>query len=300
MEQLCGVFGMSRQAWYAATRRAEKQGFQTAILLAEVKRLRKQVSGLGTTKLYELMQEFLTSHQIKLGRDKLHNLLKINGLLLIKKRSRIKTTDSDHDLKKYPNQVKDLKPNRSNQLWVSDLSYLRVGIGFAYLSVILDAYSRKIIGWSFHKTLEAKGPVAALEMALRTRGQTTQPLIHHSDRGVQYCSGAYVNRLRKAKVTISMTESGDPNENALAKRVFRTLKEEFRLHGFATFMAAEAAVSQAIQAYNSLRPHASLGYQVPDQAHRQSGHRRLKWYPYKKVRYGNVQYQADNQFCSPL
>ena len=300
MEQLCGVFGLTRQAWYAATRRQEKLGFQASIVLAEVRRLRKQVAGLGTTKLYELMQDFLTSHQIKLGRDRLHNLLKVNGLLLTKKRSRIKTTDSDHDLEKYPNQVKELKPNRVSQLWVSDLSYIRVGIGFAYLSVIMDAYSRKIVGWSFHKTLEAKGPVAALEMALKTRSQTDQPLIHHSDRGVQYCSGAYVDRLRQATITISMTESGDPNENALAERVFRTLKEDFNLWGFPTFGMAETAVAQAILAYNSVRPHASLGYKTPDQAHQGTGYQPLKWYPYKKIRYGNVQYQADNQFCSPL
>lgn len=184
MEQLCGLFGLTRQAWYAATRRQEKQGFQAAIILAEVRRLRGQVAGLGTTKLHELMQGFLTSHQIKLGRDRLHNLLKVNGLSLTKKRSRVKTTDSNHDLEKYPNQVKELKPNRIGQLWVSDLSYIRVGNGFAYLSVIMDAYSRKIVGWSFHKTLGAKGPVAALEMALQTRRQPDQPLIHHSDRGV--------------------------------------------------------------------------------------------------------------------
>jgi transposase InsO family protein len=300
MEQLCGLFGLTRQAWYAATRRQEKLGFQAAIVLAEVRRLRRQVAGLGTTKLYELMQDFLASHQIKLGRDKLHNLLKINGLLLTKKRSRIKTTDSDHDLEKYPNQVKELKPNRVGQLWVSDLSYIRVGIGFAYLSVIMDAYSRKIVGWSFHKTLEAKGPVAALEMALKTRGQLDQSLIHHSDRGVQYCSGAYVDQLRQATITISMTESGDPNENALAERVFRTLKEDFHLWGFPTFSMAETAIEQAIGAYNSVRPHASLGYKTPDQAHQAQGHQSLKWYPYKKVRFGNVQYQADNQFCSPL
>ncbi len=146
MEQLCGLFGLTRQAWYATTRRQEKSGFQATIVLAEVRRLRKQVPGLGTTKLYELMQGFLLSHQIKLGRDRLHKLLKDNSLLLIKKRSRIRTTDSEHDLEKYPNQVKDLKPERPNQLWVSDLSYIRAGIGFAYLSVIMDAYSRKIVG----------------------------------------------------------------------------------------------------------------------------------------------------------
>lgn len=117
MEQLCGLFGLTRQAWYAATRRQEKLGFQAAIVLAEVRRLRRQVAGLGKTEWYELMQDFLTSHQIKIGRDNLHNLLKVNGLLLTKKRSRVKTTDSDHDLEKYLNQVKKLRPNGIGQLW---------------------------------------------------------------------------------------------------------------------------------------------------------------------------------------
>jgi transposase InsO family protein len=137
-------------------------------------------------------------------------------------------------------------------------------------------------------------------MALASRGESNKSLIHHSDRGVQYCSGAYIDKLRKANVTISMTESGDPNENALAERIFRMLKEEFKLRGFPTFALAEATITQAIAAYNSVRPHASLSHKTPDQAHRQHGHHRLKWYPYKKVLYGNVQYQTDSQFYSPL
>lgn len=300
MEQLCGLFGLTRHAWYAATRRQQKAGFQASLVLAEVMRLRRQVPGLGTTKLHEMMQSFLAFHQIKLGRDKLHNLLKVNGLLLVKKRAYVRTTNSGHGLKTYPNRVKELKPTAANQLWVSDLSYVRAGTSFAYVSVILDAYSRKIVGWSVHKTSEAKGPLAALEMALTERGNSDKPLIHHSDRGVQYCSGAYIARLRKAAITISMTESGDPNENALAERVFRTLKYDFRLHGFVNFNLAETAVGQAIRTYNSVRPHASLNYQTPNQAHRQVGHQRLKWYPYKRVRFGNVLLQTDKPFCSPL
>lgn len=151
------------------------------------------------------------------------------------------------------------------------------------------------MGWSFYKTLEAKGPVAALEMALKTRTQTDQPLIHHSDRAGRPvpCSvlfgslGVYMDRLRQVKITISMTESGDPNENALTERVFRTLKEEFHLWGFPTFGMAETAVELAIGAYNSVRPHASLDYKTaprpePNQAHQGQGYQPLKWYPYKK------------------
>ena len=199
MEQLCGVFGLTRQAWYAATRREEKKGFQADIVVQEVKRLRKVIPGLGTTKLYVMMEDFLARHAIKMGRDKLHNLLKESGLLVHRKRSRVKTTDSNHGFYKYPNQVKELKPNRPNQLWVSDLTYLLVGHGFAYLSVIMDGYSRKIVGWSLHKTLEAKGPLAALEMALNERGASEQALVHHSDRGVQYCSGAYVDSAKEGQ-----------------------------------------------------------------------------------------------------
>jgi len=300
MEQLCGLFGLTRQAWYAATRRQEKKGFQTDLVLQEVKRLRKLIPGLGTTKLYVLMDDFLTCHAIKLGRDKLHNLLKENDLLVHRKRSRVKTTDSNHGFYKYPNKVKDLKPDRPSRLWVSDLTYLLVGHNFAYLSVIMDGYSRKIVGWSLHKTLEAKGPLAALEMALTELGVSEQKLVHHSDRGVQYCSGAYVDRLKKASIAISMTESGDPNENALAERVFRCLKDDFQLRGFPSFAAAQTAVEQAINTYNSLRPHGSLNNLSPNRAHQKTGYHALKWYPYKKVRYGNVQYVVDTAFSSLL
>lgn len=300
MEQLCGVFGMTRQAWYAATRRAERKSFQADVVVQEVKRLRKVIPGLGTTKLYVMMEDFLACHSIKMGRDKLHNLLKERALLIQRKRCRAKTTDSDHGFYKYPNQVKDLKPERPNHLWVSDLTYLYVGRGFAYLSVIMDGYSRKIVGWSLHKTLEAKGPLTALEMALAERGTSDQELVHHSDRGVQYCSSAYVARLKESSITISMTESGDPNENALAERVFRCLKHDFRLRGFVNFGVAQAAVERSIRAYNSVRPHCSLNNLTPNRAHQKTGHHALKWYPYKKVRYGNVQYQVDEAFSSPL
>lgn len=137
-------------------------------------------------------------------------------------------------------------------------------------------------------------------MALGERGASDQPLVHHSDRGVQYCSGAYVARLKKARIAISMTESGDPNENALAERVFRSLKDDFKLRGFVNFGVAQAAVERAIRAYNGLRPHGSINNLTPNRAHQKSGYHALKWYPYKKVRYGNVQYPVDKAFSSPL
>jgi len=157
----------------------------------------------------------------------------------------------------------------------------------------MDAYSRKIVGWHLHKTMEAKGSVQALDMALLARGKSDKPLIHHSDRGVQYCSWKYVDRLRNNGVTISMTQSGDPNENAMAERVFRTLKEDLGVRGFVSFSAAQSAIEKAINTYNTMRPHASLGYLTPQQAHYKNGPLPLKWYPYKKIRFGNVQSPAD-------
>lgn len=166
------------------------------------------------------MQGFLKGHHIKLSRDKLHNLLKDNGLLVKRKGTRIRTTDSDHCYRKYPNRVKNLIPQRPNEMWtvrrtVSDLTYSPLGSHFFYLTVVMDVYSRKIVagppgGWSLQKTLEAKGSLQALDMALVQRGKSEKSLVHHSDRGVQYCSWMYVNRLRDTEIGISMTDSGDP------------------------------------------------------------------------------------------
>ena len=290
MELLTRLFGFTRQAWYAAARRQEKRSFQIDLILEEVRRLRRKIPGIGTAKLQELMRDFIRQHQLKLGRDKLHKLLKDNNMLSHKKRKRIQTTDSNHCFYKYPNRAKNLVPKRANMLWVADMTYIQLGSVFIYLSVIMDAYSRKIVGWHLDKTMQAQGSVHALEMALHARGKAGGALVHHSDRGVQYCSWKYVDLLRNNGITISTTQSGDPNENAMVERLFRTLKEDFGIRGFFSFSAAQAAVEKAINTYNSIRPHASLGYLTPNQAHLRSGPLPLKWYPYKKIRFCNVHY----------
>jgi len=161
------------------------------------------------------------------------------------------------------------------------MTYIPLGSNFIYLSLIMDAYSRKIVGWHLDKTMEAQGSVRALDMALLARGKSDKPLIHHSDRGVQYCSWKYVDRLRDDGVTNSMTQSGNPNENAMAERVFQTLKGDFGIRGFLSFSSAYDAIEIAINTYNAMRPHASLVYLTPHQAHHRSGPLPLKWYPYK-------------------
>lgn len=287
MSLLCSLFGFSRQAWYAAIKQKEKVSFEFDAVLAEILAIRKRIPGIGTAKLYELLKPFLSSHFIKMGRDKIHHLLKKEGLLVKKKGRRVVTTNSDHCLKKYPNLVKDIVPTETETLWVSDMTYLSCGRGFAYLSLIMDAFSRKIVGWSLQKKLDAKGPVLALKMALESRTKATQ-LIHHSDRGVQYCSWAYVDLLRDANVKISMCSSAEPNENSMAERLNRTLKEDFNVKGFISFCEASEVIERVIKTYNDYRPHASLDYRTPKQAHQSIGSQRLRWYPYKKIRFSNV------------
>lgn len=205
------------------------------------------------------MKDFVCGHQIKLGRDKFHKLLKDNNLLSNRKGKRVRTTNSEHCNYKYPNRAKSLISKRANALWVADMTNIPLGSNFAYLSVILDAYSRKIVGWHLDKTMLAQGLVQALDMALLFRPNPSQPLIHHSDRCVQYCSWKYVNRLRNENVSISIAES-----------VFRTLKEDFRLRAFLSFSAASISIERAIHAYNNLGPHVSIGYLTPNQVHRRS------------------------------
>lgn len=278
MQTLCGLFGKSRQAWYDAQKRHTNEDMQGAILVAEVKRLRIDLPSIGVDVLHFQLTEFREQHEIKIGRDKLANLLRDNGLLIIRSSRRVKTTWSHHRYFKYPNLTPGKTFLAPNMLWVSDITYILIGRGFGYLSLITDAYSRKIVGWALDETLQATGPIAALKMAFKAnKGRLNNSLIHHSDRGVQYCCRNYISLLEQNKVAISMTQSGDPYENrtggpALAERVNRTIKEDMlRNRGFVTFEVAEEAISRAIANYNTLRPHGSCNYHTPAQAHQMEG-----------------------------
>ena len=235
---------------------------------------------IGTRKLYHMLTDTLSEHKIKIGRDKLFDLLEEHAML-VRRRKRIKvsTTDSNHPFRKYPNLVKELQAIRPNQLWVSDITYIRIANSFGYLSLITDAYSRKIVGYCLYPTLQKEGPVAALKMALSTLPVAASgSLIHHSDRGMQYCCEAYINALTQRKVVISMTEKGDPYENALAERMNKTMKEEFLIgDGFSCFEQAVIAVSKAVNTYNTLRPHDSCNHLTPDAAHQLQGPIQMKW-----------------------
>jgi transposase InsO family protein len=228
MQSLCGMFGKTRQAYYQATWREDKVVNEQELIIREVKRIRKDLPRVGTDKLYFLLNNFFTAHKIQMGRDKLYALLRAHNLLIKRNKRRAITTNSNHPFYKYPNLVKDFIPARSNELWVSDITYVLLPGKFAYLSLITDAYSKKIIGWSLQENLQLKGPLEALRMALEHSRRNLDHLIHHSDRGTQYCSHEYIKLLKKHEIGISMTLDGDPGENAIAERVNGTIKNEFR------------------------------------------------------------------------
>jgi transposase InsO family protein len=291
IQTLCGLFGKSRQAWYEAQKRDEKEDFQALTLLSEVRRLRIDLPSVGVDVLHYQLTEFRQQHGIKVGRDKLANLLRDSHLLIKRKKRRVSTTWSHHRFFKYPNLTVGQRVSVPNRLWVSDITYLLIARGFVYLSLITDAYSRKIVGWAVEESLGACGPLNALRMALKgNKGRLSSELIHHSDRGVQYCCNEYIALLKGHKIAVSMTEQGDPYENALAERMNRTIKEEMLLNrGFADYTSAKAAVERAIGNYNTLRPHGSCNYYTPEQAHQMEGELGRKWRKAPGGKAGRVQ-----------
>lgn len=237
-----------------------------ALVLAE----RKLLPRLGGRKTHFLITPHLQKQHIKFGRDKLFRLLKDNDLLIKPRRRYIQTTNSKHWLRKYPNKAKDLKVTAPEQLWVSDITYLKTAEGNCYLAMITDAYSRKIMGYSIADNMEACTVAAALKMGIKNRCYNTA-LLHHSDRGLQYCSKEYVQLAQSVNIQMSMTEQSDPYENALAERMNRTIKEEFCLdHMLPNKQQVYLAVEQAIQLYNNYRPHQSLSLKTPSQQHQKT------------------------------
>lgn len=248
-----------------------------AIVLRFVLEIRKDLPRIGVHKLHFMLQDIFREHSIKMGRDALYELLGEHGYLLRYRKRKPYTTNSNHPYKKYPNLIRDVKYlTHPGQLWVSDITYIRLKDKFCYLSIVTDAYSHKIIGFGLHPTLHSIGPVNALLMAVKSKRQAT--LIHHSDRGSQYCCADYVKILEQYSVKISMTEKGDPYENAIAERINGILKGEFLLDKtFSSFTEAEQCVKNAIEKYNHIRPHASCDNLTPVQAHDHNGILRKRW-----------------------
>ena len=268
LSRFCRLLGITRQAYYKHFWYQDSQNVEHELVLQQVRLIRQYHRRMGTRKLYELLDGFMLEHQIKMGRDALFDLLASHNLLVRRKRKNVYTTNSFHWLRKYPNLIKDWKPTESNQLWVSDITYLKITSGFVYISFITDAYSHKIVGYHVAPNLEAVETLQALKMALTQLTYTPEHLIHHSDRGVQYCSADYVNLLVTNQIKISMTENGDPLENSIAERVNGILKGEYlEQYSIRNLEEARIYLNQAVNLYNTERPHFSIGLLPPDTVH---------------------------------
>lgn len=251
--------------------------------LVYVKAIRTEQPRIGTRKLHSMLQQVFESNGIKIGRDKLFMVLRRNSLLVRRRRRRVKTTESNHVFGKYPNLIKDFIPTGPEQIWVSDITYLCTRNGFVYLSLVTDHYSKQIMGYHVSATLEVLGPLKALRMALRNRRYPGSRLIHHSDRGIQYCCHEYIELLESNGIVISMSAKGSPHENAVAERINGVLKSEFYLDRvFDDYTQARRVVRETIDIYNSQRPHASCNYLTPRKAHTRNGLLRKRWTDYKR------------------
>lgn len=275
------MLGYTRQAFYGYQKHLQHEVFQSELVVQEVLRHRQLQPRTGTRKLLIMLQGFVKLHQINIGRDGLFSLLREHDLLIRKRKRKAVTTFSKHWLKKYPNLIKGFVPLAPNLLLVSDITYIVVAEGFAYLSLVTDAYSHKIGGFYLSRTLEAKGSVIALKMSIKHCPDTSK-WIHHSDRGVQYCCADYVNVLEKKAIKISMTENGDPLENAIAERVNGILKEELLQVKYDSFEDAQKSVARSIAIYNSVRLHSSCNMLTPAEAHKKEGELKKHWKNYYK------------------
>lgn len=278
LSRVCRLLGVTRQAYYQHFWRVESDQVEHELILQQVRRIRTDHRSMGGRKLYELLYSFMLEHGIKMGRDALFDLLAANKLLVRKKRRVVYTTHSFHWLKKYRNLIVDYTPISPNKLWVSDITYLKIASGFVYISFITDAYSHKIVGYHIAPTLATVETIQALKMALAGLNGPVDNLIHHSDRGIQYCSAEYVNLLQDNHIQISMTENGDPRENAVAERINGIMKYEYLHHQqFNTIEQARAYLKTAVDLYNTQRPHLSLDLLVPERVHSSTLSPKKRW-----------------------
>ena len=268
LSRLCRLLGITRQAYYQHFWDVSDITIEHQLILDRVIEIRQIHPAIGGRKLLYLLQSFLLDHQVKMGRDALFDLLAANKLLVRKRKRRINTTQSHHWLKKYPSLIKDWHPSKPNELWVSDITYIPIMNGFLYLSLVTDAYSHKIMGYAVADNLEAINTTKALHMAIGSLTGIPDCLIHHSDRGIQYCSFDYVNTLTQNNIKISMTENGDPLENAVAERINGILKEEYlQYYPLTNLNQVIELVADIIDRYNRLRPHQSINMITPEVVH---------------------------------
>ena len=262
--------GYSRQYVYKQPKDAAKQTLKREAVKQLVDRERKLLPRVGTRKIHYLIQTSLRKQELKCGRDKLFTLMRYYGLQIKPRRRYTQTTMSKHWLRKWPNIVKHLTVRHPDEVWVSDITYIKTVQGNCYLNMITDAFSRKIMGYAVDDNMETESMIRALKMATQQRKYHQVLTIHHSDRGLQYCSKEYRSLTRKNNIRLSMTENGDPYENALAERMNRTIKEEFGMDRVLKCKEqVKLLVEQSIFLYNNKRPHLALEMKTPAQVYQQ-------------------------------
>ena len=271
LKTLTGLFGKTRQAYYQKTNHEIETFTQETIVLEMVKKVRKKVktNRWGGRKLYSMIKKEMERQSIKMGRDKFFDLLRSEGMLVKPRKRHFFTTQSHHWLHKYDYLINGMELTAPNQIWVSDITYVESQDEVLYLYIITDAFSKKIIGWHISTDLKALSAVKALKMAIKNNPNITEGLIHHSDRGVQYCSSEYVNILKKYSIKISMTHGGSPHQNSIAERVNGIIKDEWLYDlELKNRKQAEKKIKEIINVYNIIRPHQTLNFNTPDEVHR--------------------------------
>lgn len=301
VNRLCALAGVTRQAFYkrdedALLARLAIEQFVVQYVLE----VRDKDAKIGMDKLWR-MYSAKFPEEYRVGRDVFRSILHERGLNLRRRQRAVRTTDSRHNLPTYPNLVKSVIPLRPNHIWVSDITYIAIedpgapsGYRFVFLTIVMDAYSKRILGWCVAPTLEAAYSVKALEMAVKTLPEGfADTLIHHSDRGSQYASAAYIKVLNANRIVPSMTEDGNPKDNAMAERINNTVKNEL-LHGktFTSLRQVADAVRKAVEFYNEDRPHRSIDMLTPNQAHQMEGELKKHWHSYRDDAIKNTQKMA--------
>lgn len=271
--------GYTPQAYHKQTKTALAKTVNTSLIIEQVRTIRQEQPMCGTRKLLVMLQPFLQQQHIKIGRDVFFDILAKNKLLIRCSKRSTRTTNSNHHFHRFPNLAKDFEPLKPHELWVSDITYVPLKTRFAYLYLITDAYSRKIVGFHVSDDMKASSAVVALKKALAQKPIETI-VIHHSDRGIQYCSTEYVSLLQKHHAEISMTQSGDPLENAMAERVNGILKTELISSSYNDIEIAAASIAKAITIYNYKRRHSSINFQLPHEVHQQQGPQIKRWKNY--------------------
>jgi transposase InsO family protein len=269
-EALYAIAGMTRQGYTQRRLAEQRRASEAAMVLEQVHAIRRILPRTGGRKLWKALGSWCRAQGVRIGRNRLFSILREAGELIRMKRRYARTTDSAHGFAVAPNRLVGLRVDRPTQVWVSDITYIRTREGFVYVSLITDAYSRKIIGSDVSNSLSIEGSLRSLKRAMGQQ-RDLSGVIHHSDRGVQYCSGAYRERLASRGMIASMASTGNPYENAIAERVNGILKQEFGLDAtFATLVAVRRALAEAITLYNTRRLHQSLGYRIPADVHAKS------------------------------